>query len=306
MNGINFNELPVNRLRTYGGANGSKICVIYEGENYMLKYPPKPSKRTMLRYSNSCISEYIGCHIFESVGIPAQETLLGERDGKIVVACKDFTGDGWILHDFISLKNAVVDSEGGGTGTELDHVLGGIHGQELFDPEELELAFWAMFVVDALIANFDRHNGNWGFLAREQTGEVKLAPVFDCGSCLYAQMDEATMQRVLTDRHEMENRLFSIPASALRINGVKINYSDFLQRTDRRLCLQAIIQVGSKIDLSAIERMIDETPYLTELHRQFLKTMVKARFEALIVPAYQRAIELLRESHSNPFAEPER
>ena len=64
----------------------------------MLKFPAPAPKNKELSYANSCISEYIGCHIFNSVGIAAQETLLGiyRKNGaeKIVVACKDFTSPG--------------------------------------------------------------------------------------------------------------------------------------------------------------------------------------------------------------------
>ena len=78
----------------------------------MLKFPAQAPKNKDLSYANSCITEYIGCHIFNSVGINAQETLLGtyEKNGvkKIVVACKDFTSPGIVLQDFASLKNTVV------------------------------------------------------------------------------------------------------------------------------------------------------------------------------------------------------
>ncbi|WP_346730082.1 hypothetical protein [Dysosmobacter welbionis] len=43
----------------------------------MLKFPAQAPKNKDLSYANSCITEYIGCHIFNSVGIKAQETLLG-------------------------------------------------------------------------------------------------------------------------------------------------------------------------------------------------------------------------------------
>ena len=47
-----------------------------------------------------------------------------------------------------------------------------------------------MFIVDALIGNWDRHNGNWGFLYNTVTDEIALAPGYDCGSCLFPQADE--------------------------------------------------------------------------------------------------------------------
>ena len=73
---LDFTALPT-RNKFYAGANGAKIAVIYDGEQYMLKFPAPAPKNKELSYANSCISEYIGCHIFNSVGIAAQETLLG-------------------------------------------------------------------------------------------------------------------------------------------------------------------------------------------------------------------------------------
>ena len=64
---LDFTALPT-RNKFYAGANGAKIAVIYDGEQYMLKFPALAPKNKELSYANSCISEYIGCHIFNSVG----------------------------------------------------------------------------------------------------------------------------------------------------------------------------------------------------------------------------------------------
>lgn len=50
--------------------------------------------------------------------------------------------------------------------------------------------FWDMFVVDTFIGNKDRHLGNWGFLGNEEKGIIDLAPVYDCGSCLFPLLSE--------------------------------------------------------------------------------------------------------------------
>ena len=101
----------IKKNKAYAGANGSKIAVVYNGEQYMLKFPPFPTINKGISYTNSCISEYIGCKIFESVGIPVQETILGTYTSngktKIVVACKDFTKPGITMQDFASLKNSI-------------------------------------------------------------------------------------------------------------------------------------------------------------------------------------------------------
>ena len=119
---IDFTDLP-RRNKTYAGANGNKIAVVYDGAQYMLKFPAPPKINKDMSYANGCFSEYLGSHIFQMAGIPAQETLLGvfTKNGRerVVVACKDFTTDGSVLQDFASLKNTIIDSEHNGYGTEL-------------------------------------------------------------------------------------------------------------------------------------------------------------------------------------------
>ena len=164
---VDFTNLP-RRNKLYAGANGSKISVIYEGQQYMLKFPPLPSKNKEMSYSNSCFSEYLGCQIYESIGIPVQKTMLGtytvKGKTKIVVACGDFTEPGITLQDFASLKNQIIDSERNGYGTELSDILHTFEEQEAIDREVITERFWDMFIVDALIGNWDRHNGRRGRL----------------------------------------------------------------------------------------------------------------------------------------------
>jgi hypothetical protein len=174
----------------YNGANGKKIGIVYHGDNYMLKFPMKPLQNSNTSYTNSCISEYVACHVFESLGMDTQKTLLGRYGDKIAVACKDFVVDGFVLKDFSQLKNTIIESTYNAYGTELSDVLDAIRKQQIVSPINLEEFFWNMFVGDALLGNFDRHNGNWGFLINEGAGEVKIAPVYDCGSCLYPQIEK--------------------------------------------------------------------------------------------------------------------
>lgn len=125
----------------------------------MLKFSSSAKKSTELSYINSCISEYIGSHIFNMLGIPAQETLIGtykvKGKEKIVVASKDFTSVGVVLQDFASLKNQMIDSERNGYGTELEDVLYTIDNQTAIERNELLEHFWNLFIVYAFIGNFD-------------------------------------------------------------------------------------------------------------------------------------------------------
>lgn len=88
-------------------------------------------------------------------------------------------------------------------------------------PQKLKDFFWDMFIVDAFLGNFNRHNGNWGILVDEQRQYVQIAPVYDCGSCLYPQMDHKMMQTVLNDENEINQRIYVFPSSAILENGKK-------------------------------------------------------------------------------------
>lgn len=291
----------VQKNKTYAGANGSKISVLYNGEQYMLKFPPFPTINKEMSYTNSCISEYIGCKVFESVGIPVQETVIGTYTSKgkekVVVACKDFTSQGITLQDFASLKNRIIDSERNGYGTELADILSTIDEQTAMDSETLKTRFWDMFIVDALIGNWDRHNGNWGFLYNNATDEVTLAPVFDCGSSLYPQADEDLMKKILSDKNELNHRIFDIPLSAVTYNGKKINYFKFLSEGEFPDCNKALKRIASRIDMKKIYEIIDNTPTITELQKEFYKTMLTARKERILDFSLNKLKEKAKKHH---------
>ena len=277
---IDFTDLK-KRKKIYAGANGNKISVIYEGEQYMLKFPPQAKLNKGMSYSNSCFSEYLGCQIYESIGIPVQKTLMGvytvKGKQKIVVACGDFTEPGVSLQDFASLKNRMIDSERQGYGTELIDILQTIDEQTLVDRDSLLERFWDMFIVDAFIGNWDRHNGNWGFLYDDRTDEMTLAPVYDCGSCLYPQADEKIMKAVLSDPGERNHRIYNIPLSAIMQKGRKIKYFDYISSLQNEDCNRALKRIVPRIDMGKIKGIIDRTPFISNLQKDFYMTMLTER-----------------------------
>lgn len=290
---IDFTECERVFGKAYNGANGKKIAVVYNGEEYMVKFPPSgENKPTELSYTNSCISEYIASSIFNMIGIEAHKTLLGtfsvRGKEKIVCACKDFTAGGKQLFDFCSIKNTVIDSDStsNGTGTELEDIMDTIEKQTFVAPKELKERFWEMFIADAFVANFDRHNGNWGFLYNPQDKTTKIAPVYDCGSCLLPQADENVMHKVLENEEELNARIYHFPSSMVKINGNKIKYYDFMVSCENEDYINAMTRIVPKINIDNIHGFIDDVPYISELQKEFYKTYITARYEKIIVPAY--------------------
>ncbi len=289
---IDFTDCRRITGKAYNGANGKKIAVEYNGRQYMLKFPPSGKAKPMeLSYTNSCISEHIASSIYNFLGVPAQETMLGtfalEKNVKVVCACLDFTSDDKQFFDFCSIKNTVLDSDSNGSGTELEDIIETIEKQQFVPPDKLLEHFWNMFIIDALLGNFDRHNGNWGFLynAKKQQGEI--APVYDCGSCLLPQADEKIMQSLLADKDVLHARVFQFPTSAIKLNGRKINYYDFLTKTENRDCIRALRRIRDRIDRKQIEAFIDTVPYISDLQKVFYKRYIAARHDLILDSAYK-------------------
>ena len=291
---IDFTNLPTSN-KLYAGADGPKRTVIYQSERYMLKFPVAPPKIGGLSHSNSYIAEYIGCHIFNSVGIRAQETILGvyQKNGveKIVAACKDCTSPGVVLQDFASLKNSVIDSRYSCYSTELSDIMQAIEAQTAFPPAFLKRHFWDLFIVDALLGNENRSNENWGFLYNTATDEITIAPVYDCGSSLYPRADEMAMRNALEDQQQRDLRIFSLPLSRIKINNQRINYFDFISSLKNADCNKALKRILPQINMGKIFRIVDETPFISDLQKQFYKTMLQTRKERIL----DFSLEKLRE-----------
>ena len=281
------------RNKAYSGANGGKISVVYNGELYMLKFPPTAPRNDDLSYSNSCIAEYLGCKIFKLAGIPVQEVILGtyttNKGAKIiVVACKDFAVNGKVLQDFASLKNQIIDSEGNGTGTELSDIKEIFEEQTAIDPIQLKTRFWDMFVIDCLIGNWDRHNGNWGFLYDPITDKMELAPVYDCGSSLFPQVDEKMMEMIMNDPDEKRARVYDYPTSSIREDGKRINYYRFITSLKDKDCNAALKRIVPKINLKDIFALVVYTPFISDIQKKFYKTMIKERYDRIIEPSLRK------------------
>jgi hypothetical protein len=309
MDKIDFTNCPMVPGKAYGGSNGRKIPISYNNENYMLKFPPKATERhrTDLSYINDCISEHICCSIFNSIGISAQSTILGtytveKGKEKIVCACKDFETAGKRLLKFLSVKNLVVDSEGAGRGTELANILKAIELQDMINEDELLAFYCDMFVVDAFVGNFDRHNNNWGILYDSNTSKYSIAPVYDCGSCLLPRIDEYIIKTMLSSQKKLNAEIYNRPKSIIQINNERINYFNYISSLSDDNCNSAILRVVPKIDFSEISRIIDDTEdYTTDLQKEFYKKYLKARYDIILMPAL-RKLQLQQERDNQPPA----
>ena len=289
---IDFTNCEINKFKYYGGKNGGKICISYNNEDYMLKFPGINEGISEHGYSNNCISEYVACNIIKTLGLKVQDTLLGlynlNGSAKIVVACKDFTSNGTVLKQFAELKNSQIETSKNGYGTELNEIMETIEEQQIYDVKDLKNFFWNMFIADCLVGNFDRHNGNWGFLINESLKKIEIAPIYDCASCLYPQLTDERISQIINDEAEIDARIFVFPTSALKIKDKKINYFEFISNLENEDCNKALLRIFPKINLEKINSIIDKTPFISDIRKEFYKKIINMRYTKILKYSFEK------------------
>ena len=300
---VDFNDFQQNQ-RLYGGTAGRKMGITYNGKDYLLKFPgnlkEQQLKNINLSYSNSPIREYIGSKIYELIGLPVHNTILGIRNQKVVVACEDFLEDGDRLYEFDKIKVTFephfLDSNGNetnGVGVDLYEIIMTIKEhpflQGIFGVIE---RFWDMFIIDALIGNTDRNNSNWGIVLRKN-GLKELAPVYDNGNCLNNKWDDEKMQIVMSDVVKMEAEAYKARRCIFELQGRRVNPYYIMEGMKYQECSDAIRRLAPRIGdcMKKIRAMIKEIPILSEVQKQFFTLIIEYRYEKVLLPVYQKIIQ---------------
>ena len=276
---IDFTEC-IEELNNYKGSEKKKT-LIYDNKKYLVKFPdPVREKNKNISYINNAFSEYVGSNVFRIVGFETQNTILGNYTyngkEKVVCACEDFTDSDNILYEFESL--ALSTNPDKKIETELLDIIEVIESNKIIDSKKIKEKFWDMFIIDCLIGNTDRHNGNWGLLLNKKNNEVKFAPVYDCGSCLNPMLEDIEIENF--NETELKNLAINC-YSCIKENGKKINYIAYIKSKKNEECNKAICRIFEKIDIDKINKFIDEIPYMSTIRKEFYKNIIELRYDIL-------------------------
>lgn len=281
------------------GGSESKWAMEYEGKLYMVKFPDpnRAPKQTTLSYINNHFSEYVGCHIFQTLGIPAQNTFLGlatppnSRREKIAVACEVFCQDNpGCLIEFSKFFLHETDSQKRNK-TTIEDVMRVIEDDVMIkNKEQLKSYFWDMFVVDAFIGNGDRHLDNWGVIEAPDRS-LSPAPVYDCGSALSPLASDEKKETLLEDPAAFKNTEYNL-CSAYRYQGKRIFYHEIFKNPpeDLRHAIQRIVP-RIKAASAQIDAIIDRTEGLSDISKEYMKKSLLLRRELILLPALKRCNE---------------
>lgn len=291
----------------YGGRAGQKEGIQIEGEPWIAKYPRTTRDlqgKHLPPYTSSPLSEYLGAHIYATLGIPVHETVLGYRNGKIVCACKDFTYPGKRLFEFKDIKNALSDDDRGfnsapsdGESVYLGDVLAAIETSSLLRSVPGVLArFWDMFVVDAFIKNPDRNNGNWGVLM-DNSLTYELAPVYDLGSSLFSKRGNSLAAHRMEHASDIEQDAFGTNVSCYRLptedgKGIAIHPFTYMAETNNPDLSAAIERFVQTVDMREIDAIIEAVPgeayghsIMPDAVRESHKLLLRRRLDKGFIPA---------------------
>lgn len=266
----------------YYGGSEKKLGIIIAGDNYMLKF----QKQTAFGKRNNHISEFIGSHIFEICGFKTHKTYLGFRDNEQVVACKDFNVSGKQFVPFNDVGESTLDRDKETYQYDYEDIMQMLRdNSKLTDVGETISAFWEVYILDALLGNFDRHGANWGFT--KEHNKYTLAPVFDNGSSLFPSLvDEDEMKHIIESEEETDKRIFKFPTSQVKLNGKKSSYYQVINSLEFSECNKALISVFQRINMKQIMKLIDETPLITDTQKLFYAHMIKKRYEKILKVPY--------------------
>jgi hypothetical protein len=292
---IDFNKYNEN-LKFYGGESGAKMGIRFRDENWLIKYPKSTRGLTnpKVSYSTSPLSEYIGSQIYNAFGIPTHDTLLGFRNDKVVVACRDFLTPGDNLVEFRNIKNMyneeLYDSGTTGSGTILSEVLTVIDTNKVLQSTTgVKERFWDMFVIDAFIGNHDRNNTNWGIIINGDS--VKgIAPVYDNGGAFFDKRDKETFEtRLANEKDIYVDAINNLSSAYLVDDGHHINPFSYIAEKWNEDCNAAVMRFLTRYDRDSVNAVIADIPnndqgyqIISSPQSQFYRCVLNERYDFIL------------------------
>ena len=277
---IDYSNYPKND-RFYTGTE-KKIGITVKNIPYIIKF--RKNSREGYRFNH--VSEYLGSHIFSLLGVPAQESHLGLYNGQEIVCIRDFLNNDEIFVPFNGVGDSTLEEDKEKYQYDYVDIIRMLRENIKLTnvPETIE-RFWDMFIIDALLGNFDRHGSNWGFIRKDD--RYRISPVFDNGSCLFPQLNtDEKLKAVLLSEKEMNKRVFTFPTSQVKLNGRKSSYFEVINSLQFEECNRALERIMGRIDWQKINVLIDETPFISEKRREFYRRILAARYEKILKHAF--------------------
>lgn len=152
-----------------------KRWIIKDGKRFLLKGSGSDDQRPY----NECVATALYRRLLQ-VGdyVPYELAVAGSG---AVCACPDFLNGREEYIPAVYMKQSMGSVRGSSTYDRLCRFAGRLGADE----EAVRESICKMLVCDSLLANADRHWRNFGFVRNVDTLELRIAPIFDTGNCLW-------------------------------------------------------------------------------------------------------------------------
>ncbi|WP_143082118.1 HipA domain-containing protein [Nonomuraea wenchangensis] len=239
--------------------------------------------------------EKLAAVLAAELGVPSAEIDLAVRSGRRGCVSYDVTLPGWelqpgflLLTSFLGRDHDPMDkSHEGHTLLNIRSALEGYRHPPGFDgPEEFGAfeVFAGYTMLDALIANRDRHPANWAVLIGREQDDRRLCPSYDHATSLGFSLADAKRTRLLAKGREWEAHLRR--GTAWRFEGCrKVPLTDF--------AATALALVGGSVRRYWLDRLhacrkdrvemaVASIPEMSEAARRFAVELVDANRRRLL------------------------
>lgn len=231
-------------------------------------------------------AEYAASHIFTLCGFAAQQTLIGVYQGRNCVYCEDFVSEDeelWTLEKVLGMKRSLLQWN-----YSRDEILALLHIADEVTGLDATSFYFDLYVLDALLANWDRHCQNWGFLRKD--GKFRFSPVYDNAGCLYSYADSLErIQDTLTYPVLLKNAIEDYPSTRLRAHSGYTSFFYVFQEEYPEID-EAVLRVYPRIDLEKIISFLNEETSVEPLRLRYYEALLRARYEQILTPRYQHAL----------------
>lgn len=86
----------------------------------------------------------------------------------------------------------------------------------------------------------------------------------------------------------MDMERSSPPSSAIEEDGKKIAYFDFISSLKNEDCNRALERICGRIDMEQIDGLIEETPFLVPIQKDFYRIMLRERKKCILDYSMER------------------
>ena len=93
---------------------------------------------------------------------------------------------------------------------------------------------------------------------------------------------------ILHDQTKIDQRIYRFPTSQIKYQGKKSSYSEIISSLAFEECNKALVRMTEKADLKKINKLIDTVEGISDIRREFYKTILKQRYEKILMESYNK------------------